>query len=337
MSAQIVIRDVQAGTEMAWHGLTKVVPVVEFQHAFPFELSRKPIYVHNGKLVKIADFSVFVSDDDGTICGRPMSDTYQAMNNARFWEVCNASLEGTGALVESAGTLNDRSRRFLTIKLSDDAKQIGHRTFKNRISFIDAIDGSQRFHAVNTSVCVVCANTARAAIGDKTGEFHFAEKHTKNFLTRIEGMEKQIELMVGVQAEFNAAMAMANAEPLAETGARNLFAGWIGEGATSLSTRAENTVTRLTGMFRSAAGNRGETLLDGISAITDFYSHESSGGEEKEGFRWKQYNSSEFGAGNRAKNNFISAMFLTESRKVVSVNTENIRALQSRGAALLAV
>jgi hypothetical protein len=258
------------------------------------------------------------------------------LTNAEFWDVCQEALQGTGAIVESAGTLNNRARRFLTIKLNDNATEIGGRKFLNRISMIDAIDGTAYFHAVNTSICVVCANTARAAIGDMTGEFRFKLKHTKNFHAKIENMEKQIESMLGVQAEFNAALKIAASEPLVEYNARNLFAGWLGTDAEKLSTRAFNTVDRLTALYRGGAGNKGETLLDGISAVTDFYSHESSGGEENAGFRWKQFNSSEFGSGARAKTEFLSAIFLTEKGKVRGLNRDGINEMRGHGGKLLA-
>lgn len=336
MSAELFELDVQAGLSMAWHGLTRVVPVVTREIALPFEIERKPLFVNTGKLRKVADFSVFVSDDNGEIVGKPMADTYQALSNAEFWELCADALKGTGAVIESAGTLNNRARRFITIKLSDASTEIGGRKFKNRISMIDAIDGTAYFHAVNTSICVVCANTARMVIGDMTGEFRFKLKHTKNFHARIEGMEKQIEAMVGVQAQFNAALEIAAAEPLAENNARNLFAGWLGTDAERLSVRAVNTVDRLTGLYRGGAGNKGETLLDGVSAVTDFYSHESSGGEDKPGFRWKQFQSSEYGSGARAKTDFLSSLFLTEKGRVSGLNRQGIAEMQNRGGKLLA-
>jgi hypothetical protein len=87
---------------MAWHGLTKVVTVVTRAVAFPFEIERKPIFVNSGKLRKVADFSVFVATDNGEIIGKPMADTYSALKNERFWELCQDALAGTGAIVESA-------------------------------------------------------------------------------------------------------------------------------------------------------------------------------------------------------------------------------------------
>jgi hypothetical protein len=335
MSAELFDLDVQAGIAMAWHGKTKVVTTVTREVALPFEIERKSIYVNTGKLRKVADFSVFVCTDNGEIVGKPMADTYQALTNAEFWEVCNDALKGTGAIIESAGTLNNRARRFLTIKLDDAATTIGGRKFLNRISMIDAIDGTAYFHAVNTSICVVCANTARAVIGDMKGEFRFKLKHTKNFHAKIENMEAQIEAMVGVQAQFNAALEIAANEPLSITGARHLFAGWLGDGAESLSTRAVNTAERLVTLHVKGAGNNGETLLDGVSAVTDFYSHESSGGDDKDGFRWKQFQSSEHGNGMKAKTDFLSALFLTEKGRVSGLNRVGIAEMQNRGERLL--
>jgi hypothetical protein len=46
-------------------------------------------------------------------------------------------------------------------------------------------------------------------------------------------------------------------------------------------------------LFQSGAGNRGENMADLLSGFTDYYSHESSGGED----RMKQVVSSEFSNG----------------------------------------
>ena len=333
MAHQIEKRDRQAGTGMACHGLTIVVPEVTREIAFPFEINRKPIYVNTGKLQKVSGFEVFIADDDNLICGRPMAESYVALTNSQFWATCSEALQGTGAIVESAGTLMDRTRRFMTIKLPDDATTIGGRKFLSRISLLDSIDGTLRFHAVNSSTCVVCANTARMVLGDHSGEFHFQLKHTSGFISKIEGMENVIEGMIGVQAHFNAALAIAANEPLSVDNARPLFAGWIGEKAKGgLSTRAVNTVDRLVALHRGGAGNKGETLLDGISAATDFYSHESSGGDDRE----KQALSSELGAGATAKTRFINALFLTSKGRVLDVDRDGIKTMQSHGARLLA-
>lgn len=381
MAHEIGNKDVQAGTQMAWHRLTTVVPTVTREVAFPFEINRVSLnsaqandviiaalrsmqdisekHAAGGKGItrqsmvdagaaataalaaleksKVPGFSVFVSDDDQSIVGRPMAETYCALKNEEFWNICSDALAGTGAIIESAGTIMNRTRRFMTIRLSKDSMvKIGDREFQNRISMVDSIDGTTRFFMVNTSTCVVCANTARMVMGDMRGEFNVAVKHTLGMPSKIENLERQIEGMVGVQAQFNAALSMANEEALSIDGARQLFAGWLGEDATDgLSTRAVNTAEELVKLFVHGRGNAGETLLDGISAVTDYYTHLSSGGKDKPGFLIKQHESSEFGKAARSKTDFLTSLFSVDRGAVKNINRENVTRLQNHGQKLL--
>ena len=61
-----------------------------------------------------------------------------------------------------------------------------------------------------------------------------------------------------------------------------------------LSTRVYNAVNEsIFPLFVSGKGNKGENLADVFSAFTDYYTHESAGGDDK----MKQFVSSEFGNG----------------------------------------
>jgi len=134
----------------------------------------------------------------------PVSESYQALTNGRFWEIVQNAVGGTGAVIESAGTIYDRCRRFITVKLGTDLDtfNVGDREFKNRFSLLDSIDGSTNFYGVNSSTCVVCANTFQMVMGDTTGEFRFKIRHSKNLLPKIENMEKAIDQFIGVTAQF---------------------------------------------------------------------------------------------------------------------------------------
>ena len=315
MSHHIEDRDVQAGTQMAWQGLTKVVPVVQYEDAFPFEIERLPLLMAND--TPLEGWSFFRCSDDGKPAGVPVSESYSALTNARFWEVVQNSVGGTNAIVESAGTIYDRCRRFVTVKLGTDVDDftVGDRQFKNRFSILDSIDGSTNFYGVNSSTCVVCANTFAVVMGDTSGEFRFKIRHSKNILPKIENMEKAIDQFIGVTAQFKKALEIANEIPVTPADARSLFAGWAGADTNGMSSRTFNTVTRLAELFQRGAGNNGETLLDAFSAVTDFYSHESSGGADQPGFRVKQALSSEFGSASRKKQDFFSNLFTVDKSK----------------------
>jgi hypothetical protein len=357
MPSGIFKRDKQTGIVMAWHGDTDVVETVTKENAFPWEMTRSPIFffrkVQGQPPVrcKVPESSVFVASDDNGICGKPVPDTYAALTNSEFWEAGIDATKGTGAIVESAGTLFDRSRRFMTIRLPDDSTKIGDREFLHRISFVDSIDGSTKFYAVNTETCVVCANTARIIMGDNSGEFRFEIRHTSGdngLRTKIENANKTIESMVGVKAIFNNALRIANEVEMKEPDAKNLFAGWIGENGNKLSTRSRNTVDRLVSLYKNGAGNRGETLLDVVSSVTDFYSHESRGeAKDSEGnadpvnTQAKQWLSSEYGSAMRKKVDFMNEVFLFPSRKesgkAPEVNFGRIKEFQEIGEKMLAM
>lgn len=325
MAANLMARDIQVGLEQAWHGQTKVVKEVNFSDAFPFEIERV-------ELTPLEGWSYFRCTDDGKPAGVPVRESYVALTNERFWEIVNNAVGGSGATIESAGTVFDRCRRFITVKLGTDIDSfnVGERQFKNRFSLLDSIDGTTNFYGVNSSTCVVCSNTFQMAMNDKSGEFRFRLRHSKNLVPKIENMEKAIDSFIGVTAQFKKAMEDISSIPLKLDDARALFAGWMSGEEKEMSTRTYNTVGRLTDLFSSGAGNRGETMLDGFSAVTDYYSHESSGGEEKAGFRMKQTVSSEFGSGSRKKLEFFRSIFDTSKEEPV-YNTRGVKKLIETG------
>jgi len=328
-------RDVQAGTQQAWHGSTNVVPVVEFDNAFPFEIERLPLLVAND--TPLEGWSFFRCSDDGKPAGVPVFESYVALTNARFWEIVQNAVGGSGAIIESAGTIYDRCRRFVTVKLGTDVDDftVGDRQFKNRFSLLDSIDGSTNFYGVNSSTCVVCANTFQVVMGDTSGEFRFKMRHSKNLIPKIENMEKAIDQFVGITAQFKKALVIANEIPVTPADARSLFAGWAGSDTNGMSSRTFNNVTRLSELFQRGAGNNGETLLDAFSAVTDFYSHESSGGADQPGFRMKQTISSEFGSASRKKQDFFSSLFTATKKEDPTFRRDSFDHLVNTGRNLI--
>lgn len=335
MAAHLENRDIQAGIEQAWHGSTKVVPVIQFTDAFPYEIERLPLLVAND--TPLEGWSYFRCSDDGKPVGVPVAESYSAMTNSRFWEIVQNAVGGTGAIIESAGTIYDRRRRFITVKLGTDvdAFKVGEREFKNRFSLLDSIDGSTNFYGVNSSTCVVCANTFAVVMGDTSGEFRFKIRHSKNLLPKIENMEKAIDRFIGVTAQFKKALEIANEIPVTPVDARSLFAGWTGAETNGMSSRTFNIVGRLSELFQRGAGNNGETLLDAFSAVTDYYSHESSGGTDQPGFRMKQTISSEFGSGSRKKQDFFNSLFSVDKKNNVNFEQESFNNLIKNGRTLI--
>lgn len=372
MAAEIYELDQQVGTEMAWHGKTKVIenrPITK-DDVYPYEIVRVPVklesldiemairksqgqpemteeeistFVSQNQLVK--GKTMLVCTDTRKPIGEALSDSYHAITFARFWDMIENSLGGTGSKIISAGTIMNRTTRFITAEIAGHEQfTVGDRVFKQNMTLLDSVDGRIKLHAINTTICTVCANTARMTLGDKSGAFQLSAKHTPNMPDRIKNIENAIENMVGVSAQFRLALQAANEEACSKEEAKNLFAGFLGEKALTpegkLSTRTRSTVDRLVTLFETpSVGNRGQTLLDAFSGITDLYSHESSGGEDRPGFREKQWQSSEFGAASATKAEFLQSIidFGNDGTKFRSINLASITRLQERGSKLLAM
>jgi len=118
--------------------------------------------------------------------------------------------------------------------------------------------------------------------------------------------------------------------PCNEETARKTIAGFLvrDDDAEKVSTRSQNTIDRITQLYKGGAGNRGENHCDLFNGITDYYSHESSGG----GNRWKQYESSEFGMGQNRK---VEAFKLLRGETVPKLG--NLATVQKRGESILAL
>jgi hypothetical protein len=127
-------------------------------------------------------------------------------------------------------------------------------------------------------------------------------RHTKNAAFKLPALANLIDKAIGVQGEF--ALAMDKLAKVKVSKPEPLFAGFLArdvvDTSKGLSTRSQNITTRLVELYSKGAGNRGENLADAFSAVTDYYSHESSGKEN----RMKQLVSSEYGSGQNAKADF---------------------------------
>ena len=135
-----------------------------------------------------------------------------------------------------------------------------------------------------------------------------------------------IDSFLGTQEDFKTKFAGLVKKKLDEKKAQSLFTGFLmrNNPKQGLSTRCLNTVDSLNTLFKKGKGNRGENYADAFSAVTDYYTHNSTRGNGKN--RLNQYVSSEFGLGRMNKSAFWTV-----------VNNEDLRAKTiERGTKLLA-
>ena len=131
-------------------------------------------------------------------------------------------------------------------------------------------------------------------------------KHSKDVIARLDNIVEIIDAYAGTQAKFKAQFERLLNEPMKVDKARDLFAGWMirstSEEGRDLGPKTLTKVNRLTDLFQVGKGNNGANRADAFSAVTDYYTHESTRRSGRNVTR--QVFSSEYGLGRMAKTDF---------------------------------
>lgn len=337
MAHRIFEHDKQQGLSQAWHGLTEIVPEITLEKNWlrDFEIAPRPLFYQDGTA---AGFSILECTDNPEIkIGNPFNpETFKPISNEDFLGLVRESIAGTPHKIISCGSVRNRGRVFLSLELRgmEQFKAAG-REFSAYLNFGNGHDKSSVLWVNTSNVCTVCDNTFSANLfavegerqGSQTEDVRIMLRHTKNAQLRFPAIANLIDGAIGVQAEFAKALGELDAMPCQKP--TELFVGFLGRNLSEkdvekgASTRTKNTGNRLVELFQSGRGNRGETMADAFSAVTDYFTHESSRGEDK----FKQVLSSEYGAGQAAKEEFLE----------IARNPEFTSEAIERGERLLAV
>lgn len=268
------------------------------------------------------------TDDDSIIIGKPVHcETYTVLTNKSFLEIVQKTMDKIrGSFVASLGSVCARARIFVSLAIPRDLGTIDDaisarvnakaktlsigaagREFEFYLNFLSSHDKSAPFTVVLSSICTVCNNTFNMNLTDKDGaKLRISIPHTKNMATALENVPEIIDAFFVSAQKFIEVMTALEQIPISASDAKAFFTGFLFEKDKSqsdngqseaeeneISTRRANQIDRLTSLFVSGKGNAGQNLCDVFSAVTDYYSHENSGGDDKE----KQIASSEFGNG----------------------------------------
>lgn len=328
MAHEILERDVQFGIEQAWHGLTTVLETIrkeDIQEKFLYPIVKKPLFfeVEDEKIP--TDSYAIVSEDDNLPIGKAVSESYQIITNLEIFEMVQKELSTTRNTLVSCGTVSDRSKGFLVYKIADDFIS-ANRNVEPYLNFIWGHGGNIPLIARSSFLVTVCANTFAMNLGRKGRDFNLSVKHTKNASLKIDNMANAIDRYIGVAAEFQLAMDEMESREADSEKALKIFTGALGEKDTKLSTRTKNTINdRLVPLFLNGRGNRGKSIADVFNATTDYFTHESSGLNNR--LSMKQFVSSEFGSGAENKSMFFDILSDSEETERVAMQGEKILAL----------
>lgn len=308
-----------------------------------WDIVKSPLFTldDNGKPVSTDYCQLVASDNKSIAIGKSVSTkTFSPITNASFLAIVSEALNDiAGSVVVSVGSVCNRCRVFVTLQLTQQVKafEAAGREFKPYLNFLNSHDQSAPFAVVVSFVCTVCNNTFGMNLylveSDLTGikaamkrnELRIKLKHTKNVAERLANVPDVIRAFHGTVAIFKATMEYLGKTAIEKHNVVPLFTGFLNndmpEGLVSLimagtkldqtqtelvqiSTRRKNQIERLADLHLGGKGNNGATLADAFSAITDYYTHESSGGMKEDADAKdiaRQIETSEYGTGQESK------------------------------------
>jgi hypothetical protein len=299
----ITKRDKQQGRHQGWHKLTEIDLNLDLKSNWLRDWDIQEVQLQTDSGIEVP-FKILTGTDDNQVIGKPFAKTFTPVTNAQFLDMIQEAISGVkGAVVETVGSVCNRGRVFVSISIKGmDKFVIGKREFHDYLNFGNGHDQSCAVWANSSNVCTVCYNTFSLNLDEASVKV----KHSKDVAARLENIVEIIDAYAGTQAKFKAEFERLMNEPMKADQARNLFAGWMirssSEESKDLGPKTLTKVNRLTELFETGRGNSGENRADAFSAITDYYTHEST---RKQGQNVsRQVFSSEYGIGRMAKSDF---------------------------------
>jgi len=301
----ITKRDMQQGRHMGWHKLTKIEANLDLQKNWLRDWDIQEVQLQTADGVEVP-FKILTGNDDNLPIGRPYAKTYTPVTNQQFLNMIAEAISGVKGAVGM------------------DKFTIGKREFQDYLNFGNGHDQSCAVWANSSNICTVCANT----FGMNLDEASVKVKHSKDVVARLENIVEIIDAYAGTQAKFKAEFERLMNEDMKVDEARNLFAGWMirssaGNESKDLGPKTLTKVNRLTELFETGKGNSGENRADAFSAVTDFYTHESTRAQGRNVAR--QMFSSDFGMGRAAKTDFWNV--IRNDKSVASYTSSGKKAL----------
>lgn len=310
---RIEINDKQQGLSMAWHGLTEIKEDLSLEDNWLAQWDVKPASLdivpedatELGHTIT-SGFSILTATDNPAIqIGVPFNpESYRFVTNREFLDLMQDATEGIeGVKLVSVGSVRNRGRVFASFETMElGTYDAGGRTFNPFLNFGNGHDKSSALWVNTSNNCTVCDNTFEMNLENVGREIVAAQAkvyHRKHLVAKLPELALIVRQAVQAQENFALAFNKMADKKVMETDAEAFFYGFVVNGEDKeLSTRASNIVTRLMDLFRTGKGNKGETLADMFSAITDFYTHENAGNGKNP---WKQFASSQFGSGQAQK------------------------------------
>jgi phage/plasmid-like protein (TIGR03299 family) len=125
---------------------------------------------------------------------------YTPIQNLEAFEFLNHIADETGAVFETAGSLGNGERVFMTMKFPESMMIGGVDTIDNYIMAVNSHDGSSAFIVAVTPIRAVCTNTVRLALSQAKSKISL--KHTAGATAKVQQARETLGVVFRYQDEF---------------------------------------------------------------------------------------------------------------------------------------
>lgn len=311
---RIEARDVQYGTEMGWHGKTRVREKITADEVFPWHVIKAPA----NYVVEVPQFDTSVqppvalppklesrqhrkyvlplASDDMLPLGVGQyvnTESYTIQTPQDVWKVRDKIVEGIPNTIVSAGSVMNRGRFFISTKLDEiDRLKLSDGTeVELLLNSIGSLDKSLTEQYSLSSTRIVCYNTLMVSFLTDSVKWRF--RHSKNMqrdLQEEEGfLAGALQAAEAVGSAFNTLIN----NPVSRQRAEEIYAGLIiSPGQEKVGDRARHMIDQHMECFTQGKGNAGRTEFDLLNGWTDPKTH---GYENSKRDKFTTFESSEFG------------------------------------------
>lgn len=237
--------------EVAWHKLGEVTPnaltaedaLKTAQLDWPVQVSEEPIRtIIDSKTVILKDkFLTYRNHPKlGHTALGVVGNRYTPIQNLEAFDFLNHIADEAGAKFETAGSLNQGGRVFMTMKFPDSLMLAnGVDVVDNYIMAVNSHDGSSSFTVAVTPIRAVCTNTVRLALASAKSKIKL--KHTSGATAKVQQARETLGIVFKYQEAFEKEVEQLLSAQFTDTQYKKFVEVLVPEPKGELSKRAENS------------------------------------------------------------------------------------------------
>lgn len=168
-------------------------------------VSENPVGVDiNGTFVQIPNRFITYREHPktGTTGLGVVGKRYTPIQNSEAFDFLNALADESGAVFETAGSINNGARVFMTMKFPEAMTLGGNDVVDNYIMAVNSHDGTLAFTVAVTPIRAVCTNTVRLALNKAQSKI--ALRHTIGSSQKVQQARETLDIVWKYQTEFQA-------------------------------------------------------------------------------------------------------------------------------------